>query len=221
MTREQIKKVLQKKCVDMFKGEAPWDIEEIAAAVERLSARYKVEPVLALAQGILESHWVCNPAAWRSRKTKNIFNVGNTDAGMNMYFPDYVAGIDRYFRLMAREYCWRKEGDTVTVDMMVKHDFTRPRGGRYATAPNYTRDIESIARSIRALIDMGPDITEMAAKKAPKPKPVEAAEPPKQPAKADKTAVKKSGSGKTKKTAAGQTEKTGSRVKPGMTGEAK
>jgi flagellum-specific peptidoglycan hydrolase FlgJ len=187
MSIEQIKMVLKKKCIDIM-GPAPWDIEEIAAAVEELSARYRVDAELALAQGILESHWCCNPQAWRSAKTRNIFNVGNTDSGANIFFESWIAGIDRYFRLMAREYRWPGEGPAVTYEMMERHDFTRPRGGRYATAPNYTRDIGSIVKSIRAMLTGA---------QAPKPETVPEAEA----AKADKT----------------KTQKTGSRTKPGMT----
>lgn len=154
MTKEQIKKVIQAKCLNVFKGvvmPANWNLDVIANAIEQYAAQYKVQPELALAQGIMECHFGCNPAAKRSRATKNIFNVGNVDTGGNRYFSSYVSGIGAYFRLMAREYCWRTEGDTVTVEMMEKHDFRRPRGGRYATAPSYTVNVVSIAKGIRGM----------------------------------------------------------------------
>lgn len=154
MTREEIKKVITEKCIKPFKNaKTPWDLDVIVDALLAGSRSHKVELELALAQGILECHFGCNPAAVRSRKTRNIYNVGNVDSGANKFFRTYEAGIDRYFRLMAREYCWRAEGDTVTVEMMVRHNFKRPRGGRYATSPSYTANIEKIVAGIKAMFN--------------------------------------------------------------------
>jgi len=156
MTWEQVKTVIQRMCLDVYgkKAEIPadWELAAIAQAVAGKAEQYRVEPVLALAQGILESHFGVNPAAVRSRKTRNIYNVGNVDDGGNRFFPSWESGIGAYIHLMAREYLYRNEGDTVTVEMMVKHDFVRPRGGRYATAPNYTKDVVKIAERIRKLV---------------------------------------------------------------------
>ena len=153
MSRDKIKKVLQKMCIDIFGKQAivEWNIDQMAADIETMAQQYKVEAKLCLAQGILESHFCVNPAASRSRKTKNIFNVGNVDDGGNRFFSSYRAGMDVYFRLMAREYCYRNEGDTVTVAMMIRHDFIRPRGGRYATAASYTKDVAVIVARIDKL----------------------------------------------------------------------
>jgi len=151
MNRDDVKRVIQKRCIDAFgkKAVIDWDLDKIAEALLKGAERYKVEPELALAQGILECHFGCNPAAKRSRKTRNIFNVGNVDDGRNRFFASYEAGIDVYFRLMAREYRWPGEGEVVSVEMMERHDFRRPRGGRYATAPSYTRDVVKLAADIR------------------------------------------------------------------------
>jgi flagellum-specific peptidoglycan hydrolase FlgJ len=164
MNKEQIEFVIREKCLKPF-GDAAriaWDIEDIADALLLGSEQYHVDPILALAQGILECHFGYNPAALRSRKTRNIFNVGNVDNGGNRFFKTMQAGIEAYFRLMAREYHWRDEGPSVTLEMMLKHDFRRPRGGRYATSPSYTRNIASIAASITKLL---------APKGEPEPKP--------------------------------------------------
>jgi flagellum-specific peptidoglycan hydrolase FlgJ len=154
MTQEQIKLVLKRMCIDVFgkKAVVAWDIDTMAEQLERYAGQYKVEVRLALAQGILESHFCVNPAASRSRTTHNIFNVGNVDDGGNRYFGDWQGGMAAYFKLMAREYCYRNEGNTVTAEMMVAHDFIRPRGGRYATAPSYTQDIAKIVEKIDKLI---------------------------------------------------------------------
>jgi len=149
--KDAIKKVIQRRCIEAFgkKAVIVWDLDKIAEALVKSAERYKVEIELALAQGILECHFGCNPAAKRSRATKNIYNVGNVDDGRNRFFASYEAGIDVYFRLMAREYRWPGEGEAVSVEMMERHDFRRPRGGRYATAPSYTRDVAKLAREIR------------------------------------------------------------------------
>lgn len=150
MTQEQIKQVLQEMAVKPFgkKAVLPFDMDEMASLIEHKCAQYHVDPRLCLAQGILECHFGCNPDAGRSRKTKNIFNVGNVDDGRNRFFISWEAGLAEYCHLMAREYCYRNEGDTVTAEMMIAHDFTRPRGGRYATAASYTQDIAKIVAKI-------------------------------------------------------------------------
>lgn len=154
MTIEMIKKIIQETCIKPFGKAAvlPWDLDEIANILSLKCEQYHVDPRLALAQGILECHFGVNPAASRSRKTHNIFNVGNVDNGSNRYFSSWETGIGAYCLLMAREYCYRNEGDTVTPEMMIAHDFTRPRGGRYATAPSYTKDIAFIVKRIDAIV---------------------------------------------------------------------
>jgi len=94
-----------------------------------------------LAQAVVESHYGVNPLAKRSRRTQNIYNVGNVDSGADESQKTWKAGIERYASLLHREYLWNDEGETVTMAMMKKHDFTRPVGGRYATAPDYTKQV--------------------------------------------------------------------------------
>ena len=152
MTKQQIVKVLVAMCQQVFKSTAPYDIDAMAAHVEALAAKHRVDPRLALAQGILECHWGMNPRASRSIKTMNIFNVGNVDDGRNRFFKSWEEGVSAYFSLMAREYLYGGEGKDVTPEMMIRHDFIRPRGGRYATAPSYTSDIAKIVARIDKLI---------------------------------------------------------------------
>jgi flagellum-specific peptidoglycan hydrolase FlgJ len=153
MDKINILKVLQEMAVKPFGKRAvlAFDLEQMAELIEKKCSQYKVDPRLCLAQGILECHFGCNPDAVRSRKTKNIFNVGNVDDGRNRFFLSWEAGLTAYCHLMAREYCYRNEGDVVTAEMMIAHDFTRPRGGRYATAPSYTKDIAKLVAKIDAL----------------------------------------------------------------------
>jgi flagellum-specific peptidoglycan hydrolase FlgJ len=153
MSKEQIAEVLTKYCVKPFGKEAilEYDIKEMAIAIKKWSYVYQVEPALALAQGIVESHWACAPKAKRSRRTLNIFNIGNIDSGGDKYFSTYLAGVEAYFRLMDREYRWPDDQQTkVRMRTMVENDFCRPKGGRYATAPNYTMQVFSVYNKIVA-----------------------------------------------------------------------
>jgi len=128
-----------------------FDLDVMAALIHKLCWQWNVDVRLCLAQGILECHFGCNPAAKRSRVTKNIFNVGNVDDGRNRFFMSWEAGLSAYCHLMAREYCYRDEGAVVTPEMMIAHDFTRPKGGRYATAGSYTQDVAKIVAKIDGL----------------------------------------------------------------------
>ena len=124
-----------------------WDHKEISAYIHKYCRECKIDPVLALAQGVVESHFGVAPTAKRSRRTKNIYNVGNVDSGADEQQASWEKGIERYCRLLAKEYNW-VPGGPVTLEMMVEHDFTRPRGGRYATAKNYTDAVERVAARI-------------------------------------------------------------------------
>lgn len=155
MTPEQIKIIIQEMAIKPHGANAvvTWDIDEIATAIYAACKQYKIDPRLALAQGILEGHFATAPTATRSRKTRNIYNVGNVDDGTNKFFPTYTAGIRAYAHLLARSYCYRSESSIVTPEMMIAHDFWRPDGvGRYATAHSYTKDIAKIVKKIDKII---------------------------------------------------------------------
>lgn len=153
MSVAEIAEALVTYCVKPFGKEAvlQYDVNEMASAIKKWSCVYQVEPALALAQGIVESHWACAPAAKRSRRTLNVFNVGNVDSGGDKYFPSYLAGVKAYFKLMDREYRWPADRDgKVSMRTMLENDFCRPKGGRYATAPNYTMQVFSVYNKIVA-----------------------------------------------------------------------
>jgi len=130
---------------------APWSIENIATWIIHYANLWSIDILLPLAQGVLECHFGVNPAAKRSRNTMNIYNVGNVDTGANETQSGWEAGINRYCQLLRMEYNW-KEDPFITVESMVKHDFHRPRGGRYASAPSYTTDVQSIANHIKGMM---------------------------------------------------------------------
>lgn len=147
ITHYQVADVIVKYCRKPYGPEAVmnYDVLTLAHSILRFSNNYKVELGLALAQGIVESHFACDPKAGRSRRTRNIYNVGNVDDGSNKYFASYEAGVERYFQLMDKEYRWPADkGGVVRMITMVENDFHRPRGGRYATATDYTQVVYAV-----------------------------------------------------------------------------
>jgi flagellum-specific peptidoglycan hydrolase FlgJ len=151
LSQEQIEEAVYDFSIGVWGAKAvipgDWDYMKIAASIYENCSKYNIDPVLALAQGVVECHFGVAPTAKRSRRTKNIFNVGNVDSGADEAQASWEKGIERYCRLMASEYNW-KPGGPVTLQMMVDHDFVRPRGGRYATAKNYTEMVEQVAQKI-------------------------------------------------------------------------
>ena len=150
-TPNQIAEILKKHCRDQFgdKAVVEYDIQSMAKDIGYYCVLYNVELGLCLAQGIVESHWGMNPDAKRSRRTKNIFNVGNTDNGSDRGFATYSAGVERYCKLMDREYRWPADhGGEVRMITLAANDFQRPRGGRYASAANYTQMVYAVYRKI-------------------------------------------------------------------------
>ena len=149
--------IIQKRCINIW-GEKSipdgWNLESIAKSVTTNCIKYSIDPALCLAQGIAECHFGINPQAVRSRKTMNIFNVGNTDDGANKQMESWEAGIERYCRLMAKEYYYANDPTPgklgmVSLEMMIKYQFCRPKGGQYATAPNYTETIKVLGAKVR------------------------------------------------------------------------
>ena len=153
ITKEDVKYVITELAFKPFGGKAvvgvDWNLDEIADTILEASNEYNVDPRLFLAQGIIESHFGANPDAGRSRRTKNIYNVGNVAGGRDNYYSSYTDGIRDYARLMNQEYNWGGEGSWVTPEMMIEKNFTRSSGqGRYARAPNYTNVIQQIVKRV-------------------------------------------------------------------------
>lgn len=145
ITKDDIKYVITELAVKPFGGDAvvDWDLDEISNTILSACNQYKVDPRLALAQGIIEGHFGANPDAGRSRRTKNFYNIGNKN------FSSYSDGIREYARTMNEEYNWGNKDSWVTPEMMIEKNFTRSSGkGRYATAPNYTNVIQEIVKRI-------------------------------------------------------------------------
>ena len=157
-TMKKVERAIKRYSIDCYGSNAviptkPWSIENLAIWMIHYSCLYKVELALMLAQGVVECHFGVDPYAKRSRRTKNIFNVGNVDNGADETQQTWESGIERYAKLMNREYFWGVlDSGWVTMAMMEEHDFTRPRGGRYATAPDYTKIVKSVYNKIKTLL---------------------------------------------------------------------
>jgi hypothetical protein len=118
----------------------------MATSAERVFKKYGkyVPPELALAQAALEGGLETNPNS-RPIKTKNPFNVGNTDDPYkDNPQPSFEAGVDLYYDLIARRYLVK--GKTAT-DLV--NDFKNADGNNYATAGTYEAGLKDVINSIR------------------------------------------------------------------------
>lgn len=121
--------------------------EMMADAAERVFVKYGkyVPPELALAQLALEGGLVNNPNA-RPIKTKNPFNVGNTDnPPKDNYQPTFEAGVNLYYDLIARRYLVK--GKTAS-DLV--NDFRNDIGSHYATPVKYEEGLKKLIGNIRS-----------------------------------------------------------------------
>ncbi len=156
--------VIKKYGIDNFGAKAVipdggWSPEILANGFVTYSNYFKVDLSMMLAQGIAECHFGCNPAASKSRRTFNIFNVGNTDSGAEEVQNGWVDGIRRYARVMASEYNYHDDPEGwVMMESMVSHKFTRPRGGVYSTTKDYEKLVSVLAMKIRKLLTPNPSL---------------------------------------------------------------
>jgi hypothetical protein len=106
--------------------------------------RKYVPPELALAQLTLEGGIDASDTS-RPMKTKNPFNVGNTDKPYHdNYQPTFEAGVDLYYSLIARKYLVK--GKTAS-DLV--NDFRNGAGNHYAKPGAYEAGLKSLLISIR------------------------------------------------------------------------
>jgi hypothetical protein len=84
----------------------------------------------------------------RPRRTKNPFNVGNTDSGKNKYFSTVQEGVCAYYDLMVRRYLTsgKRAGDLLK-------NFVNVNGHRYASG-EYEPKLRSIVSSVSNISDM-------------------------------------------------------------------
>jgi hypothetical protein len=114
----------------------------LATGALRAFGRYRkyVPPELALAQLTQEGGIQNRNVNSRPIKTRNPFNVGNTDSGQNVQHNDIQSGINAYFDLIASQYLGRGR----TAKDLV-NNFVNRSGSRYATDTAYEQRLNSYA----------------------------------------------------------------------------
>lgn len=97
---------------------------------------------LLLAQGAAESNF---GTKGRAVRTRNVGNVGNTDSGAAEYRNSWKDGLYRQANLLKNEYNVTGQKD---IQRLLDTRFARPRGGNYASNPNYSVEVGRILNSI-------------------------------------------------------------------------
>lgn len=120
----------------------------MASSAKRAFEKYNkyIPPELALGQLAAEGG-IGNPDPnTPPMKTKNPFNVGNTDKGDRVNHGSVQSGIDAYYNLIAKDYI----GKGRTADDLI-YNFVNHKNLRYAGAPNYEKVVGSIARQVNKI----------------------------------------------------------------------
>ena len=120
----------------------------MASSAKRAFEKYNkyVPPELALGQLAAEGGIGNSNPEVLPIKTKNPFNVGNTDDGGKVDHSSVQSGIDAYYNLIAKDYI----GKGRTAQDLV-YNFVNHRNARYAGAPNYEKVVGSIARDVNKI----------------------------------------------------------------------
>jgi murein DD-endopeptidase MepM/ murein hydrolase activator NlpD len=105
-----------------------------------------VPPELALAQLAAEGGIGNNDPNSRPIRTKNPFNVGNTESGANVQHGDVQSGINTYYSLIGRNYL----GKGKTANDLVQN-FVNKDGNHYAVAGNYESALRSIVPQVNRI----------------------------------------------------------------------
>jgi peptidoglycan hydrolase-like protein with peptidoglycan-binding domain len=121
--------------------------EMMARGAKGAFVNYKkyVPPELALAQLAAEGGIGNGDPNSRPIRTKNPFNVGNTDSGSNVQHSDVQIGINTYYNLIAKNYL---TGGKTANDLV--QNFVNKDGNRYASS-DYEPVINKIAGEVNRI----------------------------------------------------------------------
>jgi peptidoglycan hydrolase-like protein with peptidoglycan-binding domain len=152
LTTEEGYEMYSKICDTFIKTRKPNFLnitgDMMASSAKRAFEKYNkyVPPELALGQLAAEGGIGNSNPEVLPIKTKNPFNVGNTDDGGKVDHSSVQSGIDAYYNLIAKDYI----GKGRTAQDLV-YNFVNHRNARYAGAPNYEKVVGSIARDVNKI----------------------------------------------------------------------